>query len=303
MTQTFIVHLLRTERLPFIQSRATWPLMLSSFGTMAIGAVLCFIPQVSSSAQVWQMHMYVKHDVWDTRSTCCCLKADLYKASVQDCFWELQYQSEHRTSRTWKPKHLFFFSLNPMFYRRACVVEPDPAAEEAAKPVLCIPDWHCSSLWCHRAELQSNVYFCFSPLALKLNYAHRSCGLFLDNHSLIRCINECILFLSFYFQIWKASSVSPTSFVLSQEIQTPVVLETKRNFSTGIVEYDWNSWELRQPIKCDTMCWQYWRMSLSDELVAFLLIVHLSAQKLSGTLRPTACNDLLAQVFECGDFH
>jgi Mg2+-importing ATPase len=47
MTQTFIVHLLRTERIPFIQSRAAWPLMVSSFGTMGLGFAVCYLPKVN----------------------------------------------------------------------------------------------------------------------------------------------------------------------------------------------------------------------------------------------------------------
>ena len=47
--QTFIVHLLRTEKIPFIQSRAAWPLMLSSFGTMAFGVAICYIPGLNAA--------------------------------------------------------------------------------------------------------------------------------------------------------------------------------------------------------------------------------------------------------------
>ncbi len=47
--QTFIVHLLRTEKVPFIESRAAWPLMLSSFGTMAIGVAICYIPGLNAA--------------------------------------------------------------------------------------------------------------------------------------------------------------------------------------------------------------------------------------------------------------
>lgn len=49
MLQTFIVHLLRTEKIPFVQSRAAWPLMLSSFGTMAAGIAICYIPGLDSA--------------------------------------------------------------------------------------------------------------------------------------------------------------------------------------------------------------------------------------------------------------
>lgn len=47
--QTFIVHLLRTEKIPFLQSRAAWPLMLSSFGTMAAGIAICYIPSLNAA--------------------------------------------------------------------------------------------------------------------------------------------------------------------------------------------------------------------------------------------------------------
>ncbi len=47
--QTFIVHLLRTERIPFISSCAAWPLMLSSFGTMAAGIAICYVPGLNGA--------------------------------------------------------------------------------------------------------------------------------------------------------------------------------------------------------------------------------------------------------------
>lgn len=47
--QTFIVHLLRTEKIPFLESRAAWPLMLSSFGTMAFGVAICYIPGLNAA--------------------------------------------------------------------------------------------------------------------------------------------------------------------------------------------------------------------------------------------------------------
>ncbi len=42
--QILAVHLLRTEKIPFIQSRAAWPLMASSFAMMGVGVALCYIP-------------------------------------------------------------------------------------------------------------------------------------------------------------------------------------------------------------------------------------------------------------------
>ena len=44
MTQTLIVHVIRTNQIPFIQSRASWQLTLTTFTIMAIGAWLPFSP-------------------------------------------------------------------------------------------------------------------------------------------------------------------------------------------------------------------------------------------------------------------
>ena len=44
MTQTLIVHVIRTNQIPFIQSRASWQLTLTTFAIMAIGAWLPFSP-------------------------------------------------------------------------------------------------------------------------------------------------------------------------------------------------------------------------------------------------------------------
>jgi Mg2+-importing ATPase len=40
LTQTLIIHVTRTNRLPFVQSRASWPLTVTSFAIMAIGVWL-----------------------------------------------------------------------------------------------------------------------------------------------------------------------------------------------------------------------------------------------------------------------
>ncbi len=37
LSQTLIVHMIRTRKIPFIQSRASWPLMMMTFGIMGIG--------------------------------------------------------------------------------------------------------------------------------------------------------------------------------------------------------------------------------------------------------------------------
>lgn len=44
MTQTLVVHMLRTEHIPFLQSRASLPLLLSTFGAMAVGNIVPYIP-------------------------------------------------------------------------------------------------------------------------------------------------------------------------------------------------------------------------------------------------------------------
>ena len=44
MTQTLIVHVIRTNLLPFIQSRASWQLTVNTLVIMAIGAYLPFSP-------------------------------------------------------------------------------------------------------------------------------------------------------------------------------------------------------------------------------------------------------------------
>jgi Mg2+-importing ATPase len=47
LTQTLIVHLLRTAKIPFIQSRASWPLLISTSAIMIIGVVIPYIGPVA----------------------------------------------------------------------------------------------------------------------------------------------------------------------------------------------------------------------------------------------------------------
>ena len=42
--QTIVVHMLRTEHIPFFQSCSSWPLLVLSIVTSAAGVVLCYIP-------------------------------------------------------------------------------------------------------------------------------------------------------------------------------------------------------------------------------------------------------------------
>ncbi len=44
MTQTLIIHVIRTNRIPFLQSRASWPLIVTTVLIMAVGAYLPFSP-------------------------------------------------------------------------------------------------------------------------------------------------------------------------------------------------------------------------------------------------------------------
>jgi len=43
-TQTLIIHVIRTNKIPFIQSRASWPLVITSFAIVAIGSWLTVSP-------------------------------------------------------------------------------------------------------------------------------------------------------------------------------------------------------------------------------------------------------------------
>jgi P-type Mg2+ transporter len=45
LTQTLIIHIIRTNRLPFLKSRASWQLTLGTFIVMAVGIWLSFPPQ------------------------------------------------------------------------------------------------------------------------------------------------------------------------------------------------------------------------------------------------------------------
>ena len=44
LTQTLIIHVIRTNRIPFLQSRASWPLIVTTAVIMVLGAWLPFSP-------------------------------------------------------------------------------------------------------------------------------------------------------------------------------------------------------------------------------------------------------------------
>ncbi|HXJ24039.1 MAG TPA: magnesium-translocating P-type ATPase [Polyangia bacterium] len=48
LTQTLIIHVIRTNKIPFVQSRAAWPLTLTSLAIMAFGVWLPFSPLAST---------------------------------------------------------------------------------------------------------------------------------------------------------------------------------------------------------------------------------------------------------------
>jgi Mg2+-importing ATPase len=44
LTQTLIIHVIRTNKVPFIQSRASWPLIVTSGAIMLLGIWLPYSP-------------------------------------------------------------------------------------------------------------------------------------------------------------------------------------------------------------------------------------------------------------------
>ena len=44
LTQTLIIHVIRTNKIPFLQSRSSWPVMVMSLVIMAIGIAIPFSP-------------------------------------------------------------------------------------------------------------------------------------------------------------------------------------------------------------------------------------------------------------------
>jgi Mg2+-importing ATPase len=43
LTQTLIVHMIRTPKVPFIQSRAAWPVTMTTMAIIAVGMILPFV--------------------------------------------------------------------------------------------------------------------------------------------------------------------------------------------------------------------------------------------------------------------
>lgn len=61
LSQTLIVHMIRTRRIPFVQSNAAWPLMLMTFSIMAIGIA---IPFTSFGSYIGLMPLPLSYFPW-----------------------------------------------------------------------------------------------------------------------------------------------------------------------------------------------------------------------------------------------
>jgi Mg2+-importing ATPase len=48
LSQTLIIHVIRTNKIPFIQSRASWPVIMSTLGIAAVGVALPYTPFAAS---------------------------------------------------------------------------------------------------------------------------------------------------------------------------------------------------------------------------------------------------------------
>jgi Mg2+-importing ATPase len=57
-TQTLIIHVIRTNKIPFIQSRASWQLTLSSIITVVVGVLLTVSPLATALGFVPLPPMY-----------------------------------------------------------------------------------------------------------------------------------------------------------------------------------------------------------------------------------------------------
>jgi Mg2+-importing ATPase len=58
MTQTLIIHVIRTNKIPFLQSRASWPLTATTLSIMALGMWLPSSPLASALGFTQLPRMY-----------------------------------------------------------------------------------------------------------------------------------------------------------------------------------------------------------------------------------------------------
>ena len=77
LSQTLIVHMIRTRRIPFIQSNAAWPLMLMTFAIMAIGIA---IPFTTFGSYIGLMPLPMSYFPWLIATLLCyCVLTQLIK--------------------------------------------------------------------------------------------------------------------------------------------------------------------------------------------------------------------------------
>ena len=77
LSQTLIVHMIRTRRIPFIQSNAAWPLMLMTFAIMAIGIA---IPFTTFGSYIGLMPLPLSYFPWLVATLLCyCVLTQLIK--------------------------------------------------------------------------------------------------------------------------------------------------------------------------------------------------------------------------------
>ena len=58
LTQTLIIHIIRTNKVPFLQSHASWPLIATTLAVMAVGVSLPFSPIARALGLVALPHLY-----------------------------------------------------------------------------------------------------------------------------------------------------------------------------------------------------------------------------------------------------
>jgi Mg2+-importing ATPase len=58
LTQTLIIHVIRTNKIPFLQSRSSWPLLLTTLGIMVFGVFLPYSPLAPSLGMVHLPGLY-----------------------------------------------------------------------------------------------------------------------------------------------------------------------------------------------------------------------------------------------------
>jgi Mg2+-importing ATPase len=89
LTQTLIIHIIRTARIPFLESRASTPLIMTTVIIVAIGAVIPYtlvgdaLGFVPLPALYWPLVVAMsRHDAWLRLADPCC--EDLVRTPMGD---------------------------------------------------------------------------------------------------------------------------------------------------------------------------------------------------------------------------